>query len=202
MGGFLGIGGSSAKTDRGQTLGGYQDLNNAFGFAFPTSQANLQTGANTTSQGLSGLTGAQSYFQKLASGNRPALLEAAAPAVNSANAQADAAKRQQSSMGTARGGGTAAVNQQADTAKAATIDNLLFGAQSEGAQGEASTGSAIAQTGLGQSGQALQLFGQGVGAAQDVTGDSINSRPTSQAINRQTQQDVTGAITSALNMFA
>lgn len=201
MGGFLGIGGSSAKTDRNQTLAGYQDLNQLFGFAFPQGQKSVATGQGTTATGVGGLTDAQSYFKKLASGNRPALLQAVAPQVNAANAMSDAAKRQQAEMGTARGGGTAPGNQTAETDKMAAIDNMLFGAQGTGAQGEAATGSAIAQTGLAQSGQGINLLNTGLNAAQDVTSDSISSRPDSFKINKSTQNDVKGAIGAALSMF-
>lgn len=202
MGGFLGIGGSSAKTDRNQTLAGYQDLNSAFNFANPAGQKQIATGQNTTGAGLSGLSNAAGYYAKLASGNRPAALQAIAPQTNAINAQADAARRQSATMGTSRGGGTAGANQQADTTKNAQIDNMLFGAQGSGVSGEASTGGAIANVGENQTNEGLNLFGQGTGAAQDVTGDALNSRQTSYNINQQTQQGVTSAIMSGLAMFA
>lgn len=105
-------------------------------------------------------------------------------------------------MGTARGGGVAGTNQQAETDKQAAIDNLLFGAASTGAEGEAKTGGAITQAGLGQTGQGINLVNTGLDAAQDVTADSITSRPDSFKINKSVQNDVKGGIMAALKMFA
>jgi len=168
MGGFLGLGNSSAKTDRKETLQGYGDLGNLFNF-----------GISTAKQGIGA---AQSYYGKLLSGNRTVAQQAVAPEANQLNAASDAQKREQSQMGTARGGGTAPANQTRQTDVMGQIDNLLFGAQSGAAKGEAQTGEA-----------GLQAGGQ---AGQDLTADSIKSRMDSYQINKDTQKNVVNAISS------
>lgn len=91
--------------------------------------------ANAGYNSASSITGSTlPYWQKILSGNRPAALQAVAPEANSVQAQTDAMKRQQSSMGTARGGGNAGANRTVDDEAMAKIDNLLFGVRSEAAQ--------------------------------------------------------------------
>jgi hypothetical protein len=173
VGGFLGIGNSSAKTDRSQTLQGYGDLSNVFNF-----------GISSAKQGIGA---AQNYFGKLLSGNRTVAEQAIAPETNQMNAASDAQKRQLSTSGTARGGGTAPANQTRQTDVMGQIDNLLFGAQQGAAKGEAQTGEA-----------GLQAGGQ---AGQNLTADSIKSRMDSYKINQDTQQNVAN-FTDAAMKFA
>jgi hypothetical protein len=168
VGGFLGIGGSSTKTDRSQTLQGYGDLGNLFNF-----------GISTAKQGIGA---AQNYFGKLLSGNRTVAQQAIAPEVNQINAASDASKRQLATSGTARGGGTAPANQRTSSDVMAQIDNLLFGAQGGAAKGLAQTGEAGLEA--------------GAKAGQDLTADSIASRVDSYNINADMQKKVANAILS------
>ena len=113
-------------------------------------------------------------------------------------AQADAAKRNAAAMGTARTGGTAAANQTANTDTLAKIDNFLFGVRPMAAQGEADVGSRIVSVGGQELATALGFGNLSEGAAADLTRDAGESRKTSFAINRQTQDDVLGVIDSIL----
>jgi hypothetical protein len=184
MGGFLGIGNSSAKTDRKETLKGYGELGNVFNFALPTAEAGVSLG-----QDLIG--NAANYWSKLTSGNRPALQAAVAPEVNQANAYTDAIKRQTATTGTARGGGTAGTNRELDTAKMAEIDNLLFGAQTKGAEQEGRLGSV-------ETSEALNALGIAGNASANLTEISANSRKTSIAANSAIQAQIGGLIEGAL----
>lgn len=186
MGGFLGIGGSSQKTDRKVTLQGYGDLENIFNYG-------MGQGKGTLAAGEESLGNADAYYKKLLSGNRVAQLQAVAPTVNAANAQEDAQKRALATSGTARGGGVNATTQQLDTAKNATIDNAITGTMPAAAEGEAGVGRTQAQI-------AANLLGLGENAAATRTSLAIQSRPDSNAINQQTQQQIGAAIAFALGL--
>lgn len=169
-------------------MAGYGDLGNIFNFGLDSAKSAWGAGQDAIGKAID-------YWSKLTSGNRPAMLQAVAPEVNAAEASTDAQKRQQAAMGTARGGGTAGTNQQLDTAKMATIDNLLFGAQSKGAEEEGRLGSEELNA-------ALNALGTGGNAAANLTEISAQSRKTSIAANNQTQQQIGGLIEGALTAFA
>lgn len=78
------------------------------------------------------------------------MMQAEAPAINAANAGADASKRQLGTMGTARGGGVSASSQALDDRTRATVDNALFGVRSKAAEGLTQVGGATGQLGLGE----------------------------------------------------
>jgi hypothetical protein len=132
----------------------------------------------------SAIGGAQSYYQNLLSGSRPAIMQAEAPEINATLNQSDAAKRQLAARGTARGGGTAGTNQQVGTSTQAQIDNALFGAR---------PGAAGALGSLGTS---------ELGTAETATGNlastALSSRGQSAQLNRQMQQQVGSVIGSVL----
>jgi hypothetical protein len=201
MGGILGalsstgsIGGSSAKTDRGNFLGGLKDISNVYNWALPFGQSQGRTGQATTATGVSDLGSAGDYFKKLASGDRSTALSAVAPASNAAIAQNDASKTQLSNMGTARGGGAAGVNQQRDTDLMSKIDNMLFGARTAGATGEAEVGQAESGVGLGETGQAIQAGGLANRAGESIADESRMSRPTSYGIHQATSNTIAGGL--------
>src|SRR5205807_258242 len=106
MGGFLNIGGSSAKTDRKNFLGGLADVKNIFNYALPAAKG-------AVGEGKEMLGTAGDYYKKLLSGDRTAALQAVAPEAAGVNARTDAARRQLSTSGTARGGGVASTSQTA-----------------------------------------------------------------------------------------
>jgi len=140
MGGFLGIGGTSAKTDRGWQIQSASGLSNLFNWALP--QAKQSTG-----QGLSDLSSAGSFWKQLMSGNRSAVNAAVAPQVNTAQTMTDASRRQAAASGTARGGGTAGPAETAKDTQLAQIQNLLFGARTTGAEQVGKVGTATANVG-------------------------------------------------------
>jgi hypothetical protein len=188
------IGGSSAKTDRSNFLTGIGDQSNVFNWALPFGKSQAATGQATTAAGVGDLGTAGGYFKKLATGNRADLLSATAPATNAAIAQNDAEKRQLSSLGTARGGGTAGINQQRESDLTAKIDNMLFGARTAGASGLAGVGGTEAGVGLGETGQGIQAGGLASATANNITRDSLASRGQSYDIHKATS----GAIASGL----
>lgn len=215
MGGFLGIGGCSAKTDRKAQLTGFGDLQNIFSWALPFAQSTSSTGLKTVGEGVDTLKGALgtlggplAYWKKLLSGNRAEVSGAVAPETNAVQAQADASKRSAGTFGTARTGGVAGANRTADTDTMAKIDNLLFGVRPQAAEGvskiageEGAMGSAITSAGSAELSAALNALGIGTEAAGTLTGAAGKSRAESYAINRQTQQDWSNAIQGILKAF-
>lgn len=199
--GFLGKlfgGGSSASTDRNQTLTGYKDLSNVFNMGMDQSSKLSSTGTSTQAEGVSALQQPLSYYSKMLSGDRTALSQAIAPEANAVQAGADASKKQSANLGTARGGGVAGQNQTANDATTAKIDNALFQARPAAAQGETQVASKLADVGTSDISAALGFGNLASGAAQDLTGDSISSRMDSYKINQQTTQQVTQTIMDIL----
>lgn len=187
MSGFMGIGGSAAKTDRKQELKGFGDLSNVFNFAMPTA-------TNLSASGSGGLDSSMAYFKSIMSGNRSTMMAAQAPAINATLASGDAAKRQAATSGTARGGGTAGTNQQADEKTGATIDNALFAARPAAAK-------EVGQLGNAELSDALNALGIAGNTAGDITSLASSSRSTSNAITRQAIGDVASVAGAVLGGF-
>jgi uncharacterized protein (UPF0333 family) len=185
----LGIGGSSAKTDRSYQLDAMNKMKNVFNFALP--QAEGQQAKGTASMDKAG-----DYWSKILSGNRSAVDAAVAPEANATRTAADASKRQLATSGTARGGGTAGTNQQIDDATRAKIDNSIFAARPEAAKETASIG----KTELSD---ASSLLGLSSETATNLADISMKSRGQSQKINQEMVGKVTSAIDNAmLALFA
>lgn len=190
MGGFLGIGGSSQKTDRGRELGGWNAEWNVFNAGLPLATSTATAGQGTTSKALGSLDTAGDFWKDLLSGNKTSTAQAAAPITNAAVDQADAARREQAAMGTSRGGGVAAGNQQAQQNTMKTVDNAIFGVRPQAAAQIGDIGKSVASIGYQQTIAALQAYGMSLDAAKSIVDSSITSRPQSNAINQQTQSQL------------
>lgn len=198
MGGFLGIGGSSAKTDRKTTLQGFGDLQNIFNYGLDTSKSFVGSGTATTGKGVNALTDSLDFFKKLTSGDRSVVSQAIAPETNAVRSSADAARRNQVAAGTARGGGTAATNQTAEDKSMAEIDNYLFGVRPAAAKEESDIGGKLATVGLGETQAALGFADLAETGAANLTKTAAESRMTSYKINQDTVAKVTDAIDQVL----
>jgi len=168
------FGGSGAKTDRKNQLQGYGDLNNLFNFGF--SQGKAATGAATDLLGQAG-----GYYSKLLSGDRAATLSAVAPTVSTANSQTDAAKRQLSQSGTARGGGINATAQTLEDQKRSQIDQAVNSAKAGAAGGATATGGTLAS-------EAGSLLGVGTSSATSLADIASKSRDESNTLHQQSVQ--------------
>jgi hypothetical protein len=199
MGGFLGIGGSSAKTDRKTQLTGFSNLNNLFNFGLDTTKGLLSGSNQTTSQGVSALGDSLSHFMSLMKGNRTAVSADAAPQTNTALAQSDAVKKQAATMGTGRTGGTAAANRDVQDKTMANIDNFLFGEESAAGKEVSSIGSALSSVGIAQGSEALGFGNLSEKSESDMTSDAGSARPVDYGINQDTVGNVTGAIEGVLS---
>lgn len=182
MGGFLGIGNSSAKTDRGNQLGGINADWNVYNKGLPLATTQANSGQGTTDAGITGLDAAKQHYQDILSGG-PAALRAAQPAVSAITSQADAAKAQQAQMGTARGGGVGAINQQLETNKETGITNAIAGQEAPAAQGLTNVSTTETQVGNQQLQQALESLGLSSSVAQEIINSSAASRATSLQAN-------------------
>lgn len=171
--GFLGVGGSSSGTDRKAQLGGYGDLSNIY-------NTGITGGTDATSK-------AAGYNSKILSGDRSSIMSALSPEIGAITGLANQNKKQQASMGTARGGGTDALNQQQQQNTQAEVSNTINTARPEAAKSEA---------GLGTS-----LLGTANSAAGTLTGDAINSYKTTSAQNAATGA-AAGKLASTLIMGA
>ena len=191
MGGFLGIGGSSAKTDRNSQLASQGNLNSVFNWALPQGQAATQQGMSTLTGAAQTLGPAQNYYQNLLTAGRTQTAANAAPAINATLAQADAARTQAGAFGTGRTGGATSAQAEAGSQTRASIDNTINQSMVQGrAAGAAGLqGVAGAQAGIGQDmlSTASSLLGLGTQAEESVMGNATGSRNTSNDINQQTQ---------------
>jgi len=158
--GFLGIGGSASKTDRKQYLAGQGNLNNLF-------NVGISGGSDATGK-------AAGYDSSILSGNRASISQALQPEISGITGRADQQKKQQAAMGTSRGGGTNATNQQADTATQAAITGTINQARPQASQQLASIGS--------------NLLNLGENAAATSTGDAASSYEKTSAQNAATGQ--------------
>jgi hypothetical protein len=161
VGGFLGIGGSSAKTDRSKTLEGYGDLSNVFNFAMPLGKSLSAEGNQITTSALGGLNDVNQYWKNILQGSRTNVMQAAAPAINAAEDQGDAARREQVASGTSRTGGVNAANQTADTTRQSTIDNIIARLPGQAADESAKISGLKASIGSNVVQQALAALGLG-----------------------------------------
>jgi len=182
MGGFLGIGGSSSKTNRGWQIEGAKDLHNVFNFALPTAEGGVKSGEGK-------LDDAGAYWEQLLHGNRTAVQQAVAPEANQVRAASDAQKRSQAAFGTARGGGTAGANQTRETDTQAKIDNAIFGVRPEAAKETAKIGGAELQA-------ALNALGLGVTAGTNLGNLGIDAKKQSDA-NSAAAGEAAGQLASA-----
>lgn len=183
MGGFLGIGGSSAKTDRGRQLGGWNAEWNIFNTGMPFANDLTKAGTGTTNTGIQDLNQSKQFWQDILSGNRTTTSQFAAPIVNDVNAQADAARREQAALGTSRGGGVNAANQQAETARMTAVNNAVWGARPVAAQELGKIGETEASLGQRQLAMALQAMGLSAETAQAIVSSSTTSRTQSFGMN-------------------
>jgi len=187
----MGIGNTSAKTDRGAQLGARQGLWNVFNYSLPTGQ-NMQSSATST------LGGAENYWHNLLSAGRTQTAQNAAPAIQAQLAQGDAARRAEGAMGTSRVGGTNALNREAGAGTSRGIDDLISQTMTGGR--------AVAAQGLQTDAQikfadAANLLGLGTRSIEDIIQNATNSRIISNNIDRQAINDVgttVGALLGAI----
>ena len=188
MGGFLGIGGSSAKTDRGNQLAATQGLWNVFNYGLPTGESGQATGQADLGQ-------ASSAFSKLLTAGRTDTAASSAPAVNAAINQGDAAKRQEATSGTGRTGGTAEFNREAGAKTSGTIDQIIGNNIQSGREAGAKGLQGIGGTELAN---AMGLLGLGSGADTSILSNATASRPVSNAFNTEAAQGYGSAIAQIL----
>lgn len=205
MGGFAGIGGSSATTDRNRQLSSTGNLNSIFNWSLPTGQSQEAAGSSTLSGALGTLQPAQQYFQGLLQPGRTQAGLNAAPAVNATLDSADATRKQSGNFGTSRSGGTAAANRESGTQTQSTIDNLInsniTGGQAAGAAGLQGISGAQAGIAGQQLGNAQNLLGLGATAETNIMNSSITSRVNSQNINQETKSEWESAIGALLGVI-
>ena len=122
-------------------------------------QSLFSQGSNSISSfgdaGKGALGQATDFFKSLLSNP----LKAAAPAANAVRSEADAAKKEQATKGTARTGGTAADNQQIEDEVRKQIGTLIQNAQ-------LNAGGSLATIGQNEASDMLQTLGITTGAVQ------------------------------------
>lgn len=188
MGGFLGFGNSSGKTDRANQLSGINASWNVYNRGLPASDTQIKSGTTAENSGFQGLEAVKKYWGTLMGGNRPAVMQAAAPAVNAVNEQADAQRRQEAEMGTSRGGGTNAANQEAEAARTGAVSDIISKVQPAAATGLETVAKDEGALGGQQMREALSSLGLSKEVADEIVNSSIASRPISLKANAEVRQ--------------
>jgi hypothetical protein len=191
MGGFLGIGGSSANTDRATQLSAQQGGWNIFSHGLGISDAASSAGTADTAAARTSLGTADQYWKGLLTAGRTETAQNAAPAINAIEAQSDATRSAAGNFGTGRTGGTAAINREAGTTTSSKIDDIinqnLVTGKTAGAQGLTADAGLRAQMGQSEMAQALQAMGLSQEAVASIMKNAADSRATSFDINSATQ---------------
>jgi hypothetical protein len=149
----FGVGNKSVKTDRSNELAAWGNLKN--------------TAASTGAEGADATGQAMKYLTSILSGSPTAVAGAVAPTTNANAAQADAQRRQIAATGTARGGGTNALQQQS---------NDILSGKTTDAISSAVPGAASTLSSLGPA-----LTSTSVGASSTLGGQAENARHPDQA---------------------
>ena len=191
MGGFLGVGGNSANTDRSNQLQDNQNIfNQILGFTQPQGESSLTSGSGTLNQAKGALAAPQAYWQGVLAPGRTAAATNAAPATNAVQQQTDAVRNQEAAQGTSRGGGTASQNREASSTADQNIDNIINQNMMGGRQAAATglTQATGTEAGIGatqeRTGEDLTSLAQAGNV--DLLNNATSSRPISEQINQQT----------------
>jgi hypothetical protein len=226
MGGMLGIGGSSANTDRGNQLAATQGEWNLFGYGLPTGQTGQATGQNTLNtalgtygtasdtagKALQTLQAPTDYWKSLLTAGRTQTAQNAAPAIQSVTDTATANKNAESTLGTGRSGGTVAANREAGSNAQSQIDQIinstLLGGQQAGAAGLAGAagteaGIAGTQAGIagGQAGVGRSQLSNALsllGLSQSSITDILNNATQSRGLSYDINQQTSSQLGSAV----
>jgi hypothetical protein len=187
MGGI--IGGSSAKTDRGNQLAATQADWNLFSYGLPQGQQGQSTGQADLNAAKNTLGPATDYWTKQLSAGRQQTAQNSAPAINQELANKTATRNAEGTFGTDRTGGTVAANREASSQTGSKVDDiinstLLMGRESgaKGLQSAAGVQAGIASTELGN---ALSLLGLSSDSVNSILQNSTSSRQISQKIHDQ-----------------
>jgi hypothetical protein len=202
MGGFLGIGGSSAKTDRATQLSAQQGEFNIFNYGLPQGEQGQSSGQKALQASEVPLDQAQQYFSNLLTGGRTQYANMSAPAMNAALGQETATRNASGNLGTARVGGTAAINREAGANTSATIDQIInsnmVSGQAAGATGLEQVAGQKAGVAEAELANSLSLLGLSQTSIDQIMGNATQSRQISYDINQQTQQQYQDLISRLL----
>jgi hypothetical protein len=186
---MFGVGGSSANTDRSQTLGSYGNLNNIYSLGLGTGTSQEATGQSFINQSSQSLQPASDYYKSLLTAGRTQTAQQAQPAIQSAMQQGDAQRSQAAAEGTSRTGATVAGQAEAGQKTASNIDTIinqnLVGGKATGAAGMTQVAGQQAQLGGMTLANAMQMLGLGESAQATNLSNSINSRDLSNQIAGQ-----------------
>jgi hypothetical protein len=114
-----------------------------------------KTGAGLTNAGISDTGKASRYYSSILSGNPAAVMQAAAPEINTIGKQADQQKKEIANFGN-RTGGTNEISQNISTAKRGQIADVISGKRGEAAGAESGIGAGETSAGIGASTAAAQ----------------------------------------------
>ncbi len=187
MGGYLGMGHAAYKQDRGAQLSGEQEQWTNLREA-RSRYDQLYPGASQLFQGAQSNLGQGANYFKNILGSRPEAMAAVAPETNAINAQGDAQRQAAANLGTARSGGTAAPQQQAEQLRTKAINDAIFGVRPQAAQQVAQIGGQQGQLSEEQLSNSLRALGLSSDVANQIVQNALRSRQVSFEQNKDIGQ--------------
>lgn len=198
----LGIGGSSASTDRktqltagGKAMSGIDKLSQFADNLFGTGTKETSTGLADVKAGLADTDKASKYYSDILSGDPTKVMAAVAPETKAVAGQVDQATKESTITGNRSGGSNAAL-QDTKFKAAGAVGDIINKARTGAAGGLERTGAARSGVGLGEAGIGVSETGMGVGAESSATnaalglyGEAAQSRALSQKIHDAAVQD-------------
>lgn len=195
-------GGGAARVDYAKVNEGQKDLGNIFNYTTPFAKSQIDYGTAATKSGKESLDAVTQYWKSILSGDRPAVMAAVAPEINTINDMYAGQRESESAYGTGRGGGTAEANRQAESQRLTDISKALFTARPQAAAGIESAATSTANIGLQQMSTALRALGLSEDAVKAIIGSAMGNRKTSADINANTMDAIGASIASGVDLFS
>ena len=195
------FGGSGTKQEKSAITGGEQQLQDLFGITTPMGKTMSTAGQGTLQSALQTVQQPKDYWSSILSGSRPAQMAAVAPEISNINDIAAASRAKEGAYGTARGGGTAGANVEAETQRQAAIDRALFAARPEAAKGVLEAGRVQGQMGVEQLSAGLRALGLSEDAIGRIMSTATANREQAYKENLAKQRNIGNIIGGGLNIL-
>lgn len=178
-----GIGGSSANTDRKQTLNSYGNLNSTYSALRNLSTKSATTGTNLTSAGATDTGTASKFYSDILSGKT-----LAGPEITALTSGATQQKKEIANFGD-RSGGKNQVAQGITADTRGKVADVTAGERDKAAGAKAGIGAGETGAGISSTGQAIDATGKAGSIAADTASIASKNRVASQDIHDQAVTD-------------
>lgn len=202
IGGIGGLfGGSGTKKEQGAIDTSSKQMQDLFGITTPMGKAMGTAGQGTMQSALQTVQQPKDYWSSILSGSRPAQMAAVAPEISNINDIAAASRAKEGAYGTARGGGTAGANVEAETQRQAAIDRALFATRPEAAKGVLQAGQVQGQLGAEQLSAGLRALGLSEEMISRIMSTATANRQQAYAEHQNKMRNIGNIIGGGLDLL-